>query len=324
MGQNDEFLVIDRLFKPLAGLAPEARGLMDDISLLPARDDVDLVVTTDAIVEGVHFLSDDPLDLVAQKLLRLNLSDLAAKGARPYGYQLMCAWPHGFEFAQKAMFCKGLRRDQDLFGLSLFGGDTVSTSGPLTFCVTAFGHVPKGMRLSRSGAQAGHKVLVSGPIGEAYLGLKVRQGQFSHLSFADKEVLTQAYQVPQPRLDLADMVLAYASASLDVSDGLLADAEQLAMASDLALRLDLGLIPTSRLARALMAQSPPEDLRVMDLLSGGDDYQILCTANATGAVRLIEAGFIEIGVCHGESEAGIELFNNGQKLDIDKKGYIHG
>jgi hypothetical protein len=193
MAEHDEFSIIDQLFKPLAGLSRESRGLMDDVSVLPADATCDIVVNTDAIVAGVHFFEHDPLDLVARKLMRVNLSDIVAKGAKPYGYQLITAWPRGTTFAEKQDFARGLKIEQDRFGLDLFGGDTVSTFGPLHVSMTMFGKVPPGRALSRMGARPGDKVLVSGYIGQAYLGLKALEGQLMGVSNDDMNELMMSY-----------------------------------------------------------------------------------------------------------------------------------
>ncbi|MFT3996309.1 MAG: thiamine-phosphate kinase [Asticcacaulis sp.] len=318
-GDNSEFSVIDRLFKPLAGLNAEARGLIDDVAVLSPREGYELVVTTDAMVEGVHFLSTDPLDQVARKLLRVNISDLVAKGADPYGYQLLTAWPKGMAYEGKEAFAAGLRLDQDEFDFDLFGGDTVSTEGPLLLSITAFGHAPAGRTLSRAGARVGDRVLVGGFIGDAHLGLRVLRGEFDALSDAHRQHLIRAYRLPQPRDDLADTVLESAHASMDVSDGLIADAEHMARASDLAIIIDLDRVPTSAAARAAIA----EGADILDLVTGGDDYQILCTASEAGAAALKASGFHEIGHCEAGS-AEVRTLSGGRAVEIDSRGWVHG
>ncbi|WP_313576014.1 thiamine-phosphate kinase, partial [Brevundimonas sp.] len=152
-----EFETIQRLLKPLAH--PEwARGLADDVAALPSRPGHDLILTKDAIIEGVHFLPDDPLDTVAQKLLRVNLSDLAAKGAEPFGYLLACHWSPRCGWPEREAFVAGLRRDQAIFDISLLGGDTVKTPGPASFSATLLGWAPSGAAVSRAGARPGDLV----------------------------------------------------------------------------------------------------------------------------------------------------------------------
>ena len=322
MSEHDEFSIIDQLFKPLAGLSREARGLIDDVAVIPGDATQDLVVNTDALVAGVHFFEHDPLDLVARKLMRVNLSDIVAKGAKPYGYQLMTAWPRGTSYAEKADFVRGLKTDQDRFGLDLFGGDTVSTYGPMVVSMTMFGRVPAGRALSRLGARAGDKVLISGYIGQGFLGLKALQGQLMGLSHADVNEVISAYHLPEIRTDLAPVILEHARSSMDVSDGLLGDADHLAQANNLMIRLDLNKVPTSLSARAAIASG----ISPVDLVTGGDDYQILCTADEAGARALVMAGFYDIGLCFGVSEdtpAGAELWSDGRRLDVAAKGYTH-
>ena len=322
MSEHDEFSIIDQLFKPLAGLSREARGLIDDVAIIPGDSAYDLVVNTDALVAGVHFFEHDPLDLVARKLMRVNLSDIVAKGAKPYGYQLVTAWPHGTSYADKADFVRGLKIDQDRFGLSLFGGDTVSTDGPLMVSMTLFGKVPAGKALSRLGAKPGDKVLVSGYIGQGYLGLKALQGQLLGLSHEDINEVISAYHLPEIRTDLTPVVLQHARSAMDISDGLLADANHLARANRLMIRLDLNRVPTSLAARSAIAAG----MNPVELITGGDDYQILCTADELGAKALIMAGFYEIGTCLGLSDdtpAGAEIWADDRRLDVAKKGFTH-
>ena len=176
-----EFDFIARVLRPLTFGAPEALGLSDDAAVVPSRPGFDLVITKDAMVEGVHFLPDDPPGQVAQKLLRVNLSDLAAKGAEPYGYFLAVAWPGHMDAVARTAFAAGLEADQRRFGLKLFGGDTVSTPGPLTLSATLLGWVPTGAVVRRDGARPGHRVLLSGTIGDGGLGLRAAQGGLAEL-----------------------------------------------------------------------------------------------------------------------------------------------
>ena len=199
----DEFDSIAELFRPLTLGAPEALALMDDAAVIPGRPGHDLVITKDAMVEGVHFLPDDPPDLVAKKLLRVNLSDLAAKGAEPYGYFLAVAWPESWDDKRKTAFASGLGDDQAAFGLRLFGGDTVSTPGPLTLSVTMLGWVPAGAMVKRSGARLGDVVLVSGAIGDGWLGLLAAQGRLADLPEQALTYLADRYRLPQPRTGAA-------------------------------------------------------------------------------------------------------------------------
>src|SRR6266481_1716374 len=200
---SGEDSLIARYFRPLA-TDPSAFGLMDDAAILKASGD-DTVVTTDAIVEGVHFLTDDPPDTVARKALRVNLSDLAAKGATPAGFVLTLAL-RAADDAWLAPFARGLGEDAGLFSCPLLGGDTVSTPGPLMISITAFGRVPPGKMVHRSGARPGDRVVVTGTIGDAALGLDMLRGGAATTALADdaaaKQMLVGRYRVPQPRTAL--------------------------------------------------------------------------------------------------------------------------
>src|SRR3954454_1192813 len=169
--------LIARYFRPLAS-DPGAFDLTDDAAILRSSGD-ELVVTTDAIVEGVHFLSDDPPDTIARKALRVNLSDLAAKGATPAGFVLTLAL-HKADEAWLKPFAAALGEDAAQFGCPLLGGDTVSTPGPMMISVTAFGRVPDGKMVHRGGAKPGERVMVTGTIGDAALGLAVLKGGKVH------------------------------------------------------------------------------------------------------------------------------------------------
>jgi thiamine-monophosphate kinase len=322
MSEHDEFSILDQLFKPLAGLSRESRGLMDDVAVLPGDAGHDLVVSTDALVGGVHFFEHDPLDLVARKLMRVNLSDIVCKGAVPYGYQIVTAWPRGTTFSEKQDFVRGLKTEQDRFNVALFGGDTVSTFGPLHVSMTMFGKALPGRTLSRIGARPGDKILISGYIGQAYLGLKALQGLLPGVSHADANELIEAYHLPEIRCDLAPCVRDHARASMDVSDGLLADADHMARVNNLMIRIDLNRVPTSLAARAAIAAG----LSPVELVTGGDDYQILCAADEAGARALVMSGFYEIGTCVGASDdthPGAELWADGRRIEVDRKGFTH-
>jgi thiamine-monophosphate kinase len=312
----DEFDLIDRLLKPLAEGAPEALGLTDDAAVIPGRPGFDLVVTKDAMVEGVHFLPDDPLDLVARKLLRVNLSDLAAKGAEPYGYLLACAWPRGCGWDARARLAEGLKQDQAEFGLKLFGGDTVSTPGPLTLSATLMGWVPEGRMVKRSGAKPGDLVLVSGTIGDGFLGLQAARGEL------DDPWLAARYRLPQPRLGLASALRDHATAAADVSDGLVADAGHIARASEIAMSLDLDRMPVSQAARAWAGGAGDLQDALIRLATGGDDYEIVCTASRDGAAHLARQGMTVIGEVN--EGAGVEVMNLGLPVELDRTGWRHG
>jgi thiamine-monophosphate kinase len=262
-----EFEFIARRLRPLA-TSPGALGLVDDAALLDGRSGMQLVLTKDAMVAGVHFLADDPPGQVAQKLLRVNLSDLAAMGARPIGYLLAVARPPAIEDDWLAAFCAGLADDNAAFGIALLGGDTVSTPGPLTLSLTAIGEVPTGEALLRAGARLGDDIWVSGTLGDAALGLAVLQGGLD-VAKKVRAHLIGRYRLPQPRLALGQALRGLAHAAIDISDGLLADLGHIVETSGLGAEIRVDLLPTS-------ASDLPG---VQDeALSGGDDYELLFTA----------------------------------------------
>jgi thiamine-monophosphate kinase len=254
---SGEDALISRYFKPLA-TDPGAFGLVDDAAILKA-DGEDVVVKTDAIVEGVHFFPDDPPDTVARKALRVNLSDLASKGATPAGFVLTLAL-RAADDAWLAPFARGLGEDASGFACPLLGGDTVSTPGPLMISIAAFGRVPAGKMVHRSGAKPGDRVVVTGTIGDATLGLDVLKGGPAAAALADnagaREMLIGRYRVPQPRNALARAVRDHASAAMDVSDGLAGDLAKLCGASGVSAVIDAPSIPLSAAAAILLARAP--------------------------------------------------------------------
>jgi thiamine-monophosphate kinase len=266
--------LIARYFRPLA-TDPGAFGLGDDAAILGASGD-DLVITTDAIVEGVHFLPDDPPDTIARKALRVNLSDLAAKGATPAGFVLTLALREAND-AWLTPFARGLGEDAGLFGCPLLGGDTVSTPGPLMISITAFARVTPGKMVQRSGAKPGDRVVVTGTIGDAALGLDVLKGGAAAAALADDAVasamMVARYRVPQPRNALAIAVRDHAHAAMDVSDGLAGDLTKLCAASGVSAVIDAQSIPLSAAAATLLARGA---VGIAAIVAGGDDYEILC------------------------------------------------
>lgn len=300
-GEDD---LIARYFQPLA-TDPGAFGLIDDAAILKGSSD-DLVVTTDAIVEGVHFLPGDPPDTLARKALRVNLSDLAAKGAEPAGFVLTLALREAND-AWLAPFAQALGEDAKAFGCPLLGGDTVSTPGPLMVSVTAFGRVPAKAMVRRTRARAGDVVVVTGTIGDAALGLAVLQQRDAARALAadpvGREALIARYRVPQPRVALADAVRNHANAAMDVSDGLAGDLAKLCRASGVSAEIRLTDVPVSPAARAVLAARAST---MEALIAGGDDYEVLCTvpedrlasfreASASAGVALTAIGVIRAG-----------------------------
>lgn len=322
-GEDD---LIARYFRPLA-TAPGALGLVDDAAILQGQGD-DIVVTTDAVVEGVHFLVGDPPDTVARKALRVNLSDLAAKGAAPAGFVLTLALREVSE-AWLAPFARALGGDADTFRCPLLGGDTVSTPGPLMISITAFGRVPSDRMVKRSGAQAGDRLVVTGTVGDAALGLDIlKGGAVAHAVGADaaaREVLVGRYRVPQPRVALAQAVRDHAGAAMDVSDGLMGDLAKLCAASGVGATVEAASIPLSASTKQLIDRGI---VSLETIVSGGDDYEILCAipGNRLESFRKAAAGArIPVAVI-GEITAGSSrprLMDQGREVVLSRLSYSH-
>lgn len=308
-----EFDWIARLLRPLTRGAPEALDLLDDAAVIPSRPGLDLVVTKDCLVAGVHFLPDDPLDLVARKLLRVNLSDLAAKGAEPYGYFLSAAWPATTAWSDRETFVRGLAGDGETFGLVLLGGDTVSTPGPLTLTATMLGWVPRGEAVLRRGARPGDLLAVSGVVGDGWLGLKAARGEIDAPGLADR------YRLPRPRVDLIDAVRGHARAAADVSDGLLADAGHIATASACGVRVDLQALPVSRGAADWLAGQADVVAALIALATGGDDYEIVCALSPSEPTP---PGFAVVGA-FGAGQ-GVTATFRGAQVPVGRLGWTHG
>lgn len=322
----DEFTLIEDVFAPLASSAAGAFALKDDAALYRASEGCETVLTVDAIVAGVHFLPDDPPESVARKLLRVNLSDIAAKGAIPKGYLLVTAWADDTGLDWIKRFAAGLGGDQENFGVSLWGGDTVRTSGPLTLSLTAIGELPKGMMLRRSGARPGDDIYVSGTLGDAALGLEVLKGGVRDLEEGDAAHLIRRYREPEPRCSLGPRLPGLASAALDVSDGLFADLGHLCAQSGTGARIEKELLPLSRPARRAIERNP--ELFPL-IVSGGDDYEILFAAPPEKAGAIEDAAaeaavpVTRIGRAT-EAEEGLTLIGgSGEPIPLKQLGYRH-
>jgi len=319
--------LIARYFKPLA-TDPGAFDLTDDAAILKPSG-ADIVVTTDAIVEGVHFLSDDPPDTIARKSLRVNLSDLAAKGAVPAGFVLTLALRKADD-AWLAPFARALGEDAKVFQCPLLGGDTVSTPGPLMISITAFGRVLPGRMIRRAGAEPGDRVVVSGTIGDAALGLDLLKGGAVAAALAGDaaamEMLIGRYRVPQPRTALAQAVRDQASAAMDVSDGLAGDLAKLCAASGVSAAIDAASIPLSDAAQALLMRGVTS---IESIVSGGDDYEILCTIPENRfdafeqAAKLAGVPVTSIGTVIAGPSAPAFLDGEGNAISLNRLSYSH-
>jgi thiamine-monophosphate kinase len=321
----------DRIIAMFRSLAqhPGALGLMDDAAVLQPPEDCDLVLTADAIVGGVHFFTDDPPDAVARKALRVNLSDLAAKGADPAGFLLTLALPNAADEEWLTAFARGLAADAEAFGCPLLGGDTVKTPGPATISAAALGFVARGNMVRRSGARPGDAVVVTGTVGDAALGLRLRQkhevaAQWE-LDKTARQYLIDRYLLPQPRNVLASAVRREASAAMDVSDGLAGDLAKLCAASQVGAEIMVEQVPLSQAARQAIAR----DAAAREVaLTGGDDYEILCTM-AVDKVAPFRAAASAAGVAATEIGLIMEgedvrlLDGQGRALTLAHTSYSH-
>jgi thiamine-monophosphate kinase len=310
-----EFDLIAKFFAPLSKSAPGAFGLRDDAAVIAPPAGHELVVTTDALIEGVHFLRSDPPDTIARKALRVNLSDLAAKGAAPIGYLLAISLPKHVGMPWLESFAHGLGEDQKEFAVSLFGGDTTSTPGPLTLAITAFGSVPLGAMIKRSGANPGDLVFVSGTIGDAGAGLHSPQSDY----------LVSRYRMPTPRLALGCALRGIASASLDVSDGLLADLGHIADVSGVRLSVEAARIPRSPELRGISGEGQDA---IVKAATAGDDYEIAFTTppdmrtTVENAARGSNTAVTEIG--RVEQGRGVHLLDpGGNEIPVARPGFVH-
>ncbi|BBE71554.1 thiamine-phosphate kinase [Oharaeibacter diazotrophicus] len=322
-----EFELIARVFAPLAGEG--AFGLVDDAAVLTPPPGEDLVLTKDAVVAGVHFFPDDPWDAVAQKALRVNLSDLAAKGARPLGYLLGLGLPDGWRTEDAEALGRGLALDQDAYGLRLLGGDTVRSPERLMLSVTVFGAVPAGRMARRGGATPRDVIVVTGTIGDAALGLKLRldaglSGRLG-LADADRDHLLDRYLLPRPRSAVAGAVLAHAGGAMDVSDGLVGDLAKMAAASGVAIRLDASRVPLSDAARAAIAADPA---LLRTALGGGDDYEIAVALDEDDCDAFVDAcrdaGVAATPIGRAEAGRGVTVVGtDGAVMDLGAGSYAH-
>lgn len=320
----DELSIIDRYFRPLAGEG--AFGLSDDAAMIAPPPGRELVITTDMVARGVHFL-DDPADTIAQKALRVNLSDLAAKGATPLGYVLSLALSPDLDATWLATFADGLRKDQQLFDVRLLGGDTIVVPDRLVISITAFGSVPRGKMVHRSGGRPGDALYVSGMIGASGAGLAILKGEagpWAELTRRERDVLVARYRVPEPRVALAPALVALAAAAMDISDGLAGDCDKLAAASGCSAMIEAENVPL-----------PPgfsgsrDASLVARLLTAGEDFEILAAVppekSELFTSRAREAGtpVARIGVLSEGKEPTKVLFH-GTRLGLSQRAFVHG
>lgn len=317
---RSEFQIISDFFAPLAS-APGAYGLTDDAAVLDIPEAYQLVVTSDTIISGVHFLDDDPPYNVACKALRVNLSDLAAMGATPFGFFLACSFPKSVSEDWIACFAEGLARDASTFGLSLMGGDTTATPGKATFTITALGLVPRGQALCRRGAKAGDQIVVTGSLGDAALGLGALCHKLPFLSPEHTQYLTDRYHFPQPRLRLPESIRPYIRAALDISDGLLQDLGHICALNGLGATIDSTAFPLSSAARACIDR----DASFWEyVVSGGDDYELLCAVDPHVSLSESPSDFQWTRIGCFESVPGCRVLGLSEgTCAFEKNGFQH-
>lgn len=326
---SGEDKLIARFFKPLA-THPGALALADDAAILEPPAGHDLVLTADALAGGIHFFPNDQSDAIARKALRVNLSDLAAKGATPLGFLMTLALPSTIDDAWLEKFSSGLQEDAETFGCPLFGGDTIRTSGPVTISISAFGSVPRGTMVKRNGARAGDRIIVTGTIGDGALGLAIRKqpdiAQNWKLDAPLREHLLGRYRVPQPRLGLAEALRAHASAAMDVSDGLVGDLAKLCGVSGVSAEISVAAVPLSSGAQAALKS---DATLIEKVLTGGDDYEIVCAIKpdeipifraraAKADIAVTDIGVVVAG--HGEPRFTDAA---GAVLSFSRKSFSH-
>lgn len=325
----DEFDLIARHFAPLARNMPGAMGLLDDAAVLRPADGCELVISADAIVAGVHFPETELPDEIARRALRVNLSDIAAKGAVPIGYTLTLQLPPGVDDDWLSGFAFGLAADQEMFGLGLLGGDTTRTPGPLTLSINIFAQTTVNKTIKRSGARDSDGVFVTGTIGDACLGLALETGSLAVEEAEDRDFLVDRFRRPQPRVSLGPKLVGIASAAADVSDGLVADLGHICRASKLNAEINMEDVPLSHAARRAVTDRQSLHL---NLLSGGDDYEIVFTAPLTALDQLKQVAretgvaITRIGRMAIRDSAAppvIVLDASGAQLEVRDGGYRH-
>lgn len=325
----DEFDLIARHFAPLAQDMPGAMGLLDDAAILRPEEGCELVISADAIVAGVHFPEAALPDEIARRALRVNLSDIAAKGAVPIGYTLTLQLPPDIDDDWLAGFAAGLAADQDIFGLGLLGGDTTKTTGPLTLSINIFGQTPVNTTIKRSGASLTDGVFVTGTIGDAYLGLALETAEFEVAEAGDRDILIDRFRRPRPRVGLGPRLLGLATAAADVSDGLVADLGHICRASNLNAEINLDDVPLSDAARRAVTDRQSLHL---NLLGGGDDYEIVFAAPLSARDRLKQIAqetgvpITRIGrmvVRDTVAPPVVVLDASGEQLEVHDGGYRH-
>ena len=325
-GEGD---IIATYLAPLARKHEGALGLADDCAVLSPRPGTDLVLTTDAIAAGVHFLPDDAPEDIAWKALAVNVSDLAAKGATPLVYQMALSFPELPSRETMERLSAGLQEAQDALGIVLSGGDTDRRPGPLTITIVAIGELPSGTLVKRSGARPGDRLFVSGTLGDSAFGLKLRRGDAEtakwNLTDEEKAHLVGRYLRPRPRLDMRPCLTRWATAAMDLSDGLAKDLGRMASLCGAGAEVEIARLPLSPAAGKVIAS---DGEAIEGVLAGGDDYEILFTV-APKDVAAVNAWTRESGIAVTEIGAMTEGSTvtlrdaNGKRFPLLLTGWDH-
>ena len=309
----NEFDYIDKYFRPLTNKF--AFNLKNDAAIFNQKSSFDLIISTDTLCEGIHFFgNEDPVD-IAKKSLRVNLSDMAAMGAKPIFYNLSLSIPKikASQFIPK--FATGLRDDQKIFGIKLIGGDLTSSLKHINITITIFGETSKGKSITRDGAKIGDNLYVSGTLGLSKIGLDNFNSNLKEFQESKRK-----YLIPQPRVDLGISLKNIANSMIDISDGLIQDAIHLAKNSKLTLELNLCKIPLPNIKKL------DKKLILDSALYGGDDYELLFSCNTSHESFLKELSkklnlkLTKIGVFKEFEKEFLKFKNNMSK---PKNSYLH-
>ena len=317
----DEFSIIAKYFRPLAKNFAGSLNLSDDAALLTPPEGHELVITKDAISEGIHFIGSESSDLIATKALRVNLSDIAAMGAQPICYFLALMLPKNTTEDWLEKFAEGLKKTGDEFKISLAGGDTTATNGSLSISITAIGIIPKGKALKRSGAKIGDDIYVSGTLGDSALGLGLLSSRAQPRDLG-KDFFINRYLLPEPRLKLGVALRDIATACMDISDGLAQDLGHICTTSNVGAVIHVNNIPLSSL------RGGKADAAIQYALTSGDDYELLFTAppDKKPAIENLAKSLQLPLTCIGKITTGNNvhiLDENGKEIELAKKGFMH-
>ncbi len=317
-----EFEIIEKYFTPLTMGHESADGLKDDAAVLKIPDKHELVVTSDSLNEGVHFLKGEAPENIARKALRVNLSDLAAMAATPLCYQLNIAFPEKPLDKWLEGFSNALYEDNREYNIFCSGGDTTSIQGDnLSVSITAMGTVPKGQAVRRSGAKAGDLIVVTGCVGSAALGLKALQNGLGEGKYKES---IERYFVPRPRVNCTEVIRGYVNAAADISDGLIADCMHIAKASRLGAEIDIEKINFSQEVNRAIDDGL---YSIEEVITGGDDYELILAVSKgnikslLGELHKINLNPMVIG-CFLDSDLSLKFINT-KGINISKTGWKH-